>query len=461
MIFIQKNSSAQFVNFEDTWKEFLANNKISNISEMPKPKKNQPIDYLRYCLMVANTHFCSGDIGDAENMMAEVKKMGKDAYKTIPGYGAKHDDLSVKIKAYHQVEFLWKRFLKTKSVSLEELEKVAEAKTVCEKGTLAKYFYMVAHAHYCKGEIAEAKGHFEGRVLKLAERTSLKVEDITGLAEEVKTMKFLFINLPKLGKAWKEYQSSGESKGFDIELPVIECYSIPSMKEYVLRGASDVCKYGNEMLQKINKLKESNSHSLPSDLKEGISWLQKEVEKNNKDVANLNKSWKQFMPKDTLLNGINFGFEYCDKESEIRAYTMDGRINYCNKGEEILEKINAIKSENKPDLKSITLEKIKNLEIKLEEEKDNVANLNQLWDEFISNKDTILEPFDVAGYFCDKIALAKSWTIKGHMDACKKGQHYINNIDHLKQQESLEFDEELACRIRRLRIKVWDCRYWE
>jgi hypothetical protein len=171
---------SQFVNFEDTWKEFLANNKISNISEMPKPKKNQPIDYLRYCLMVANTHFCSGDIPDAEIQMAEVKKMGAASYKTIQGYKEKYDDLAVKIKAYHQVERLWKEFLKTRDISLSRLEAVDAAKKVCEKGTLAKYFYMEAHAHYCLAEIAEAKSDFEGRVLKLAEKTSLKVSDIIG-----------------------------------------------------------------------------------------------------------------------------------------------------------------------------------------------------------------------------------------------------------------------------------------
>lgn len=452
---------AQFVNFEDTWKEFLANNKISNISEMPKPQKSQPIDYLRYCLMVANTHFCSGDISDSEAMMAEVKKMGAAAYKPIQGYTEKHDDLANKIQAYHQVELLWGKFLKNRNVSLETLEETAIAKQVCEKGTLAKYFYMVAYAHYCKGEVQESKGHFEGRVLKLAERTSLKVEDIKGLSEEVKTMKKLFIDLPKLGAAWKKYKDSGTSPGFDIELPVIECYAIPNMKEYVLRGLADVCNEGDPMLKKIENLKANNSHSIDKTLKEGIAALKKEVEINNGDVAVLNKAWKEFVPTDTLKRDIDFGFKYCSKEAEIQAHIIDGRVNYCEKGQEVIDLIAEIQKEHSPKLQQITKDKYQALIDKVEESNNDLADLNTLWKEFIDNKDTLGKAFEVANYYCDQIAQVKSWTLKGHKDPCPSGQGYLDKIDKLKTSAKLEFDEELACRVLRLRIKVWDCRYWE
>jgi len=461
VLFISISLQAQFVNFEDTWKEFLANNKISNISEMPKPQKTQPIDYLRYCLMVANTHFCSGDIKDAETMMAEVKKLGESAYKPIPGFKEKHDDLAVKIKAHYQVALLWKKFLETKSVSLETLEDVSEAKTVCEKGTLAKYFHMVAYAHYCKGEIAEAKGHFEGRVLKLAEKTSLKVSDIPGLEEEVKTMKALFVGLPKLGTAWKEYKTSGTSPGFEIELPLINCYPIPSMKEYLLRGAADVCGQGGEMLKKIKDLQANNSHPLEKALKDGIAKLETEVGKNSGDIAKLNKAWKEFLPKNTLANGIDFGFEYCSIESIIRAHLMDGIINYCEKGDEVIGTIIKMRGEHQPKLQKSTNDKIQYLNEIVQENKDNYENLNILWKEFVNNKDTLIEAFDVVDFYCDKIAQVKSWTIVGHMDACPKGQQYLDKIYALQKSDQLEFDEELACRIKRLQIKVWDCRYWE
>jgi len=461
VLFFSLPMQSQFVNFEDTWKEFLANNKISNISEMPKPQKSQPIDYLRYCLMVANTHFCSGDIPDAEIQMAEVKKMGEASYKTIAGYKEKHDDLAVKIKAYHEVGRLWAEFLKTRDISISRLEAIDAATQVCEKGTLAKYFYMEAHAHYCLAEVAEAKSDFEGRVLKLAEKTSLKVSDIRGLEEEVKMMKTLFINLPKLGKAWKEFTTSGESPGFTLEIPEVECYSIPSMKSYVLQGAADICGKGEEMLKKVKALQKNNTHTLAKDLTEKIDWLETEVGKNNGDIANLNKAWKEFMPKDTLISGIKFDFNYCSKEAVIRAFTMEGTIYSCEKGEEMIGKVDSVQKEFKPKLQKNTLSKIEKLKAKVEGQKDDFDNLNILWKEFIANKDTLTEAFILAGYYCDKIAQIKSWTIKGHMNSCKEGQRYLDHIDQLQKTEKLKYDEELACRVKRLRIKVWDCRYWE
>jgi len=455
------NSQAQFVNFEDTWKEFIDNNKISNISEMTKPSKSQKFDYARYCLMYANSYFCAGEISSAENMMAEVKKVGADTYNTITGFTAKYEDLDAKIKAYYQVDRLWKRFQKSRDVSLAELEKAALGKSVCEKGTLAKYSYMQTHAHYCKGEVGEAKKIFEKRVLQLAERTSLKVEDVAGLKEEVKMMKDLFAGLPKLGKAWKEFTSTDESPGFDTELPVVECYSIPSMKEYVLRAATDVCNNGPTMLEKIQKLQASNSHPIDATLSGKIKWLEEEVGKNNGDLAVLDKAWKEFVPSNALKNGINFGYTYCQKEAEVRAYVMTGILNACDQGEMMLGKIDSLKKEHNPKLDKATAEKVDYLQKTIQNFNADFANLEKVWATFIENNDTLTEPFQLAEFYCDKIAQVKSWAIKGHMNECKEGQQYLDKIDALQKSDNLEFDEELACRVLRLRIEVWDCRYWE
>ena len=455
------NANAQFVNFEDTWKEFLDNNKISNISEMPKPSKSQKIDYVRYCLMYANSYFCSGEIKSAENMMAEIKKIGGTTYNTITGFSTKYEDLDTKIKAYYQVDRLWKRFQKSKDVSLAELEQAAVGKTVCEKGTLAKYSYMQTHALYCKGDVGEAKNIFEKRVLQLAERTSLKVGDIEGLEAEVKMMKTLFGGLPKLGKAWKEFTTTDESPGFDMELPLVECYSIPSMKEYVLRAATDVCNNGPTMLGKVQKLQASNSHPIDAALSGKIKWLEEEVGKNNGDVAVLDKAWKEFLPSNTLKNGINFGYTYCQKEAEVRAYVMTGILNACDQGELMLSNIDSLKKEFSPKLDKTISDKVAFLQKTIQGFDDDFANLEKVWGTFIEKKDTLTEPFQLAEFYCDKIAQVKSWTIKGHMNECKEGQQYLDKIAALKKSDNLEFDEELACRVRRLQIEVWDCRYWE
>ena len=50
--FISTASFSQTINFDETWKEFLENNKISNMSELVRPDKqyNKP-EYAKYLLM--------------------------------------------------------------------------------------------------------------------------------------------------------------------------------------------------------------------------------------------------------------------------------------------------------------------------------------------------------------------------------------------------------------------------
>lgn len=461
ILFFAFSSHAQFVNFEETWQEFLSNNKISNISELTKPSKESKIDYVKYSLMYANTNFCAGDIGDAESFMKEVRAIGSGVFNTIPGFKEKYEDLDVKMKAYHKVENLWLNFIKYRNVTLAQLEEVAEAKMVCEKGTLAKYFHMVAYAHYCNGNIAEAKSNFEGRVLKLAEKTSLKVSDINGLEEEVKTFKALFPALAKLGKAWKTFTTTDVSNGFDTKLPLIECYPMPSMKAYILVAANDVCRKGAQMLEQVNKLQANNPHELDASLKEKINWLETEVGKYNGDLASLEKAWTEFVPTDTVASGTPFDFEYCHKAAQIKVCAMKGVMYYCEMGKEMLDKIGTIRKEHNPELDATILQKIKTLEDKLQQSQDDFDNLEKQWTEFVASNDTLLNGFQLATYYCDKIAQIKSWTIRGHFDACAKGQDFLDEIDVYLDVHKLKMDEELTCRVRRLRQKVWDCRYWE
>ncbi len=459
--FLGSLCQAQFVNFEETWKEFLTDTKTSNISKLTKPSKETPVDYVKWCLMYGYVDFCANDIGSAEKLMREIKKTGESVYAKIPDIKARYDDLESKIDAYHETERLWQKFLKYESVTLEDLEKNAVAKTVCEKGTLAKHFYMLAHIHYCAGDIGSAKDNFENRVLKLAERTSLKVEDVQGLKERVASTKQLFIDLPKLGKAWKEYTNTDKSPGFKPELPLIKCNAIPNMKAHMLRAAVDICKFGAENLAEIQKLQRDNQQSVPKDLQEKIDWLESEVGRYNGDIAKLDKSWKEFVSTDTLLGALDFMSEYCEKEAQIRALTMYGTVKACTDGQKMLDSIASIQTTFKPQLDAATKDKIKKLEAKLKQYEADREALDLLWAEFIVENDTLLHPFETATYYCDKITQVKSWTIKGMMDECNKGQQYLDAINALKKEHSLEFDEELACRVLRLQIEVWDCRYWE
>ncbi|MEM7103389.1 MAG: hypothetical protein AAF502_09690 [Bacteroidota bacterium] len=366
------SANAQFVNFEDTWQEFLKNNKISNTSELVKPNKDQKINYVRYCLIYANSHFCAAEMKEAEEYMKEIEQIGESTYSTITGFSDRYNDLSTKIEASHKVEEMWLSFLEFRNTTLDDINSVEAAKRVCEKGTLAKISYMMTYVHYCNGDIGKAKEIFEKRVLQLVERTSLKAEDVQGLPEEVRKMKKVFSVLPKVGVAWKEYMETDVSPGFEYDFPLVECNPIPLMKAYMLRAAANLCTEGAEMLKKIESLEANNSQPVPNDLAKKIAWLKGEVGVFDGDVSVLQNAWEEFVPRDTLIR-----------------------------------------------------------------------------------------PFELGEFYCDKMDQIKAWTIKGHLESCASGQEYLDKIDAFQGKHGLQYDDVLDCKIQRLRIKVWDCRYWE
>ena len=460
LVLLLPASQAQFVNFEDTWREFLGNNKTSNISKLTKPSKDQVIDYSKYCLMYANTYFCSGEIGDSEDQMAEIKKIGESHYGQIPGFKEKYEDLGNKITAYHQVDRQWKRFLVGREITLADLD-IAHATQVCEKGTLAKHSYMLSRVHYCQGSLDQSKDYFQNRVLKLVERTSLELKDVEGLEAEVNKSKELFQGLSLLDKAWAEYIKTDVSPGFKGELPLIRCNSLASIKAYLLQAAADLCKQGREQLKKIKKLQASNTHPIPDDVSEKLQWLETEVGKYTGDEAVLNEAWEEFVATDTLEGELAFGYEYCRLEDQVKAYTMTGMVQICEQGEPMLKKIAGLLKEHQPEIGEDTETQLKKFVAKHKSYKMETTRLETLWEDFLASGDTILKPFELADFYCDKIAQVKSWTISGHFDPCDKGQQYLDQIDALQKEHDLSFGDDLDCRVQRLRGKVYQCRYWE
>ncbi|MEO1714459.1 MAG: hypothetical protein AAFU60_14095, partial [Bacteroidota bacterium] len=306
-------------------------------------------------------------------MMFEIASLGEDQYNSINGFPERHGKMEKDISAFHKVDQAWTTFLSDRSITLEALAELEPASKVCEKGTLAKYNYMLAYQNYCQGNIPEASNYFMNRVKKLVENTSLKTADVEGLTPEYQTMKAHFEGLKKLGQAWKTFKDTGESPGFnENELPEIACYPIPSMKAYILIAAADLCGRGAEMLEKIERLEAGNQHPPKGLLNEKIAWLKSEVGKYTGDTGTLQTAWGNFTPQDTLT-----------------------------------------------------------------------------------------EPVELAEFYCDKIDQVYSWVIKGHLNQCPEGQNYLDQIDAFQKEHTLTFDPELDCKIHRLRIKVWDCRYWE
>ncbi|MFT6147782.1 MAG: hypothetical protein ACJAUH_000461 [Saprospiraceae bacterium] len=546
--FALPDANAQVVNFEETWLAFLKDNKISNISKMPQPGKDETENLAKYCLMYANSRFCEGNYASAKNFMRKIKDIGETSYSSIPGFKGRHDDLSVKMEAYIKADMLWKNFLLNKSVDEADLDAAEMAIRVCEKGTLAKYSYMQAHTYYCQGDVKKSRDRFENYTLKIVDKTSLRIDDVEGLKSEVENMRQIFKALDILDKSWTKYIETDVSNGFKEDLPEMDCYSIPSMKAYLLIAAEDVCKYGAENLKKIQRLKKTNIHDINTELAEKIEWLEGEVATYNGDITALNKAWKEFVPagkvktkldfdliycekeaqirsylingtinvctlgkgmlgkiaevqaehnpkltsvttdkleilkqkvntiddnlkilnknwtefleKDTLLK-IDFAYEYCDKADEIKAYTMNGLVNICSEGMAMLAKIEVWQKEFNPELEDILIEKIAILKTKAPKLVADAENLKKLWKTFIANQDTLTESYELSTYYCDKVQQIQSWVLEGNFESCVNGQTSLDRIDAFQKIHHVILGKELNCRIRRLKIKVWDCRYWE
>lgn len=458
--FISGTAYAQTVNFDETWKEFLDNDKISNMSELVTPNKvfEQP-KYAKYLLMNTNSDFCQSQVEGAERLMAEVQEMDPRVHKSIPGFVEKMNDLDAKIKAYRSMDAVWKRFLHTKEITLEALDAIPAAKTSCEKSTLAKYSYMLAYHHFCRGDIAKSKDIFENRTLRLTEKTSLRVNDVPGLAAEVAGMKKMYQDMAQLDVAWKNYVSTGVSRGFDIELPLFSCNPIPNMKALLLRGASDPCNLAPLMLGKIKELQAETGVAPTGELREKINELDSSTGKNDSRLVALNTAWEAFIPDNKVKHMGKFGYEYCEKEPLIRAFVMTGFAYVCEMGEEMLRKIDSLQRPQITPLSQITMTKINELAALSEQYQADGRKVDQLWVQFVAQGDRLTQNYQSADFYCDNIQQVKDWTMKGLSASCEAAHPYLEKIEAFQRTFEFNFTEEVECRVQRLRIKVWECRY--
>ena len=456
---ISATAYSQTINFDETWKEFLDNNKISNMSELYRPdKEHDPLNYAKYLLMNTNSDFCQSDLEQAENLMAEIQRMDTELHKAIPGFIPKMKELETKMKAYYSMDVVWQRFLQTNEVNLEKLEAVKGAKTSCEKQTLAKYSYMKAYYHYCQGDVSKSKNIFENRTLRLAEQTSLRVDDVEGLASRVAKMKSLFQNLSKLESAWESYIETGISSNIGFELPIFICQPIPNMKEFILKGAADVCNSGPEMIEKIEKLQDDSGVTPDRQLRKKIKELKEAIEQNETNLSVLNKAWAAFIT-DNKVKQVDYGYEYCTKEPLIRAYIMDGFGSVCIFAEDMLQIIDSLERSDRTPLEDITITKIDELAEFYELHQTNGEKIDRIWNNFIAQGDELYENYESTDLYCDYVQLVKDYTMKGLSGTCDEGIEYLEKIEEINKTFDWVFYEELECKVQKLRIKVWDCRY--
>lgn len=448
---------AQIVNFEETWKEFLKNEKVVNTSELPRPAENSA-DFPKYCLIYANTSFCANEVVEAEEYMEKIRNTGEKVYGAIPGFRKRFVDLELKMSAYYKTEELWNRFLMNHDVTFQELESAKDAIRVCEKTTLAKYTFMQTYSYYCLGDVAKAEDRFNNYVLQIVDRTSLKVSDVKGLDGELKVMRQLFKGIAELNVAWNKYMTTGKSDGFTTEIPTLACNNTPKMKAYLLEGASDICNKGEDMLDLIEELMEENPSTPDATFLKKFNEFKQEVDQNiDKELA-LERAWNEFLKTGDLKNKINYEADYCDKSYNIKAYVIKGSLDVCGWATPMLEKIASTRKAYNPTLDEVTEQKITALQAAIQGKKDDFDTLSSIWTQFVANNDTMTKEFELQAQYCDLIAQVRSWAVKGNFYYCDQGEHYLKLIDRFEREYSLTYDMELTCVIERLRIKVWECK---
>ncbi len=458
LLLVSASSFAQ--SFEETWKEFLENNKVSNISALYKPNKvTEKPEYAQYLLMNTNSRFCQSEIDRAEVLLEELQAMDPTIHEAVPGFKPKYTTLVASMGAYYSIDELWNRYLKTRDVTKEQLEAVEGTRRICEKASAAKYYHMLAYYHLCENEMEEAEEYFVNRTLKLAEKTSLKVTDVKGLAPEVAKMKALFEALPKLDKAWDTYLDTGESPGWDIDLPLFGCNPNPNMKALVLQGAANLCGDGSSALKKIQELQEESGAQPDNEVIVRLQELEELVAEKDANITALDAAWEDFLPDNVVEGEIGYTYDFCEKEPLIRAYIMDGYSYVCELAAPTLKTIDSLQRRNPAVLDKATRTKIKELGELAEKYRVNGEEIEELWDMFIANGDTTTIEYISTDQYCDHIQEAKDWTMQGLMGDCEEGIYYLDLIEQFNEKFEFTFYEELECRVQKLRIKIWDCRY--
>lgn len=447
---------AQLVNYEETWQEFLRKEKTANISELVEPEKSQPANYIKYALMYANTYFCGDNIEMADKMIQRIESMGTTVQDKVPGFEERYQKLKIKIKAYHDFAPLWKQFLDDKnSVSKEDVMAYPDAKTVCEKGTLCKYFYMISRDYYCDGDLENAREQFDTKVKKLM-ATTFDYKNVEGLGDELDKMSLLWAGMDELDPAWETFELTGVSPGLAAELPVFDCFVIPNIKACLIKAYYDLCGDGATMLKKIKSLQKINSHRLTSNIIDKIEWLESEVGSIQKDLAVLNSFWRIFTPKEILPATANFKYSFvCDREADIKAHLMDGLSKPCDYGRQALDSIAYIRKQYKPDMAALTLSKYKKLKGLVSNDEKAVDMIKEAWKSFIAEQ-AISESLDLSREYghCNKLYEIRAYIIDGSLNTCNKGSMRLDDIEKVMAEYDPELDETTQEKLSTLVDKV-------
>lgn len=448
-------TQAQPINMEETWKEFLDNKKASSVSQLPEPNKREdPVSYLKYALITGNTYFCGDNLPHAEQMMKDIESIGSTTWNTIPGFDSRYEKFKSDLTAYKQLDKVWRRFRANKnSVSRDEVEQFADAGRLCEKGTLTKYYYMIAHDYLCDRDLRQARHTYDTKIKRLV-ATTFDPNTVEGLGPEVHKMTQYWTAMDELAPAWEAYSRTNISPGMTNKMPIYSCYIQPNIKAYLLKGMHNICEEGKLMLDKIKLLQRQSDEKIPSDILEKIDELEKRVKAIQTDMVVLNSYWKKFVSDGSTpqVGGYALAYE-CDREADVKAQLLMGFAQPCINGKEAIENIKRIRREFRPELSSTTAKKIKELRTIIEQSSGDVETLNAAWADFEPDGE-LSQTYQLDFEFCEKLAELKAHIIQGTTEQCSEGQQRLNSIDDLLIEYQIDIPAPVQNRLDALKEAV-------
>ena len=444
---------------EETWLKFLDEERTVDIHGLSRPDPSSDrADYAKYLLMRMTSAFCQSDLEGAADFRKRLEEVEGPVRASVEGLESRYKDMRERVAAYYRVDELWQTYLRTREVPVRELESIEAMARMCERGTLAKYSYMLSDARFCGGDVEGARELFEDRTMRLA-ATSWKVSSVEGLPAEVERMTAVYGARPTLLRDWGTFVKTGESPGFDREFPVVACNPVLSVQAAILRGMADVCGAGAASLEDIRAWQAAGGRALPDGVDGQLVRLEEAVAEQQTAIGNLETAWSTFLAEGKVDYSKPYGYDYCATEPLIRAYLLDGFGYVCELGESSLAAIDSLQRIRRLRLGDDVEEKLAELRALRKTYNENGRTIEAVWDDFVADGDTLIVDYISTNEYCDQIQQVKDWTIRGLMGDCDEAVEYLNAIEEFNARFDFVFYEDLECRVQNLRAKVWRCRY--
>ena len=216
--------------------------------------------------------------------------------------------------------------------------------TYCDKVGQIRSYTMNGILHICEkgGEMLKTIEAYQAKYeVKLDAATEEKIEY---LEEQFKAFNG---DLATLNTAWKEF-TPDNTLAKELDWTLIYCDKIAQIRAYTMNGILHHCTLGEEMLGKVATVQKESKVTLDATTEQKVDTLKAMVQKTADDFKLLSSTWTTFIAEnDTLAKTVDLAEVYCDKIAQVRYWTIEGHLNYCNpEGDAYVAKIDDLTKEH-------------------------------------------------------------------------------------------------------------------